>query len=241
MNIDALVRAAAPPTADLDDATVRHALDDLPARLRAASPFPDLAGRPKPVRRRRARRSAIGLALVTSLAVAAPVAAATIVAAHTGVFGNAHHEEGAGEFIRLDSPQFPQVLDQIRAREDLPLPPDSSWNGLAARFPVAGEETTSGIATGIEVYARCAWLGAYIDASDEGDADLRQRAAQVIGQMPQWPQLSTSTDSVFRSQLTSEAIAAAAGHVGDLNATDFDASNIARDYQVNCTAMVVGK
>jgi hypothetical protein len=244
MNVDSLVRAAAPPTADLDDPAVLRALDQLPARLRDTSVTPDLARRrPVLVGQRRTRRLAIGLALVTSLAVAAPVAAATIVAAHTGLFGNPHHEEGSGELIRLDSPHFPQVLDQIRKREDLPLPPDSTWDRLPATFRVDGPslETTSGIATNVELYARCAWLNAYITAADERRPELQQRAAQVIEQIPQWPQLSKATDPGFRSQLSGEASAAAAGHVGDPNATDFDAGNIARDYQVNCTSMAVGK
>jgi hypothetical protein len=241
MRVDALVRAAAPPTASLDDPAVVRALDRMPARLRDASASSEVE--PKPTPARRGRRSAVGLVLAASLAIAAPVAAATIVAAHTGRFGNAHHEEGSGEFIRLDSPQFPRILDQIRAQEARTLPPGSNWSGLASRFSAAGaaEETTSGIATGVELYARCAWLGAYIDAAGGHDGDLQLRAAQVIGQMPLWPQLSTTTDSAFRSQLTGEASAAAAGEVGDPNATVFDARNIARDYAVNCTSMAIGK
>lgn len=243
MNVDALVRAAVPPTADLDDPVVLRALDRLPARLRDTSAAPDLAPPPVLARHRRRRRLVIGLALATSLAVAAPVAAATIVAAHTRLFGNPHHEEGSGELIRLDSPQFPQVLEQIREQEGLPLPPDSSWDGLPSTFAVDGPslETTGGIATNVELYARCAWLNAYITAADERHPELQQRAAQVIEQIPQWPQLSKTTDPGFRSQLSGEASAAAAGHVGDPSATDFDAANIARDYQVNCTSMAVGK
>ena len=242
MNLDALVRTAAPPTADLDDPEVLRALSALPARLRDTSVTPDLGRLPASVRHRRAHRIAIGVALAASLAVAAPVAAATFLSAHTGVFGNPHHDEGAGEFINLDSPQFPQLLDQIRKQEGLPLPPGSTWDELPAKFGAAvGQETTSGIASVVEFYARCAWLNAYITAAHDGHAELQQQAAQVIGQMPQWPQLSKATDPGFRSQLSGEASAAAAGHVGDPSATDFDPTNIAQDFQVNCTPMAVGK
>jgi hypothetical protein len=243
MNLDALVRTAAPPTADLDDPAVLRALAELPARLRDTSVTPDLGRLPASVRHRRARRIAIGVALAASLAVAAPVAASTFLTAHTGLFGNPHHEEGSSEFIQLDSPRFSQVLDQIRKQEDLPLPPGSTWDGLPAKFTVdvPSQETTSGIASVVEYYARCAWLNAYVTAADDGHAELQQQAAQVIEQIPQWPQLSKATDPGFRSQLSGEASAAAAGHVGDPSATDFDPTNIARDYQVNCTGMAVGK
>jgi hypothetical protein len=243
VNLDELVRAAAPPTADLHHEAAADALERFPAALRDHAVRSDLARLPRPTRRRRTRARTVGLALATSLAIAAPVAAGTIVAAHTGLFGNPKGEEGGGEFIRLDSPQFPQVLEQIRQQENLPLPAGDSWSSLPAHFTVHGPslETTSGIANVVEDYARCDWLGDYITSAGQHDASREARAAQVIEQIPSWPQLSKQPDPAFQSQLAGEARAAAAGHVGDPDATTFDPTNIAQDYQVNCASTAVGR
>jgi hypothetical protein len=75
MNIDALVRAAVPPTADLDDPDVERALAALPARLRDTSAVPDVARRPVVVRRR--RRAHLAVELADALRRATPVDEAT--------------------------------------------------------------------------------------------------------------------------------------------------------------------
>jgi hypothetical protein len=241
-DLDALVRDAAPSTADLDHPAVRAAVAAFPAALCAQSR--SLATQARARRRRRLRRRTVGLTLAGITLVAAPVGAAAVIAVHTGLWGHGG-EEGTGELIRLDSPQFPSVLAQIRRQEHLPLPPGSNWGGLRARFDgVDGPslQTTSGIAYVVEEYAHCAWQGAFIAAVGEGDHRLQVRAAAVLGQVPQWPQMSRQTDPVFRQVLRAEAAAAARGVTGRYDPTaPFDPSNIAQDYQVNCTAMQVGR
>jgi hypothetical protein len=103
-------------------------------------------------------------------------------------------------------------------------------------------ETTSGVAMNVEEYARCHWLGAFIDATRAGHLSLQSGAAAVIGEIPTWPQMSKQSDLTFRESLRAEAAAASAGDAGNYDPNyDGPLGNIAQDYTVNCTDMQVGQ
>jgi hypothetical protein len=241
-DLDEAVRHAALPTADTQYPQLQRVLETWPERLRAVSATPAVAHELR--RRRRLRRRTIGVALTVATAVAAPVAAATVIAAHTGRFGHGG-EEGTGEMIRLDSPQFPQVLDRIRQQEALPLPAGSDWTGLLGQFEAVhgpSLESTSGLAGVVEMYAQCRWQGAFITATRSGDSRMQREAAAVIGRIPMWPQMRRQADPTFQQVLRAEAAAAARGDAGRYSPNaPFEPGNIAQHYEVNCTGMQVGR
>jgi hypothetical protein len=237
-----LLRQAAPPVADPGDAGVRTATAALAVATRSGrvtqgAPAAEIR------RRKRLRRRTVVTALSVLTAVAGTAAAATFVAAHTGHFGHGG-EEGSGEFIRLDSTEFPQVLDDVRREQHLPLPPGASWDTLIAQYRgVRGPsvETTSGLVMDVEDFARCAWQGAFVRAVRAGDVALQQRAADVLGAVPEWPGIAAQPDPQFQAIVRGEAAAAARGDAGTAEHETPGRPNIAWDYRVNCTGEQVGQ
>ena len=167
----------------------------------------------KSLRRRRRRslaRAGIGAALIVGLGLGAPTAAAAIreYLAQSGTYcsgtecGNDPTQEEA-EWIDSGAPDFARYVDSLFP-SDLPLADGTSREdivgqlvgGIEAQNAVdaqdglgAGSFARLGLSSSLEFIIYCGWVNQWVAADDAGDADSARRAAEVMRDAAEWPDI----------------------------------------------------
>lgn len=193
-DLDRLLAERAGPDADaLDTPEINAALDALGDRILAGGT------RVLPRRRRRGAVVAASAALAAALAVGAP-AAASFIGLHTGEFGKpGMTENDTSEYLRMDSPEMPGLIDKYG--RDYPLPPGGDYQRVKERYrravaemgPIGVQDTSVRADVAREV--SCQWNLYWLDGYDRHDAARQAAARKVIDDVPSWEVLKRTSDN----------------------------------------------
>jgi hypothetical protein len=196
----AMLRALAPnmrPPADADAAAARMVLlDHIDRRTRPQrSPLSGLR-RPSV---RRPTMLAFGALIITGMVTVAGAAY------YLGEWGPVNHGTTAA-----------QIEAEIAATMAVrPLPAGQAYpvDELRARAEPPGNLTVFAGVQQVELYAMCAWTGAWVDAVRDGDRAGVERAAGMIATFPTWQSISDPrlADDSIRAQIEDVVIAARTG------------------------------
>ena len=204
--IDRLTAAADPLTgAPGGVPSVNEALDNLAAGI-TSTPASAAAGR-------RRRWIATGVAATAVLAFGAP-AAADWISARTGWFGDPRMtEEDGSEWLRLDSPEIPGIVDEQVRQLSLALPAgvttsdvvDAVTSRLVAnddRIPDLMQDTGVRNMVGWDIACRWGWrwLDA-IGADQETAAAARAGMAEAAGRTDALPAALDRDDATLSQQI----------------------------------------
>jgi RNA polymerase sigma-70 factor (ECF subfamily) len=193
-DLDRLLAEHAGPDVDaLDTPEINTALDALGDRILAGET------RELPRRRRRGAVVAASAALAAALAVGAP-AAANLIGLHTGAFGlPGMTENDTSEFLRMDSPEMPALIDNYG--RDYPLPPGGDYERVkeSYRKTVADVGPTeiqdTGVRADVARVASCQWDVYWLDGYDRHDAAQQAAAQKVLDAIPSWEILKRTSDN----------------------------------------------
>jgi hypothetical protein len=199
----------------------------LDARLAAAVPVREADLLPLPdaivdeitstdVRRPRRRRRVLVAALAALVLVPATAAAIEVAGVHTGLFpsdGDTESTPGE-EYLEIGSPAILPVVRHLTA--SVPLPPGAGWAPFMERWPAPQPSLmqSSGIGYEVEAYARCRWMGAWLDAHGAGDTAAAARAAHVLTRSTRWRYSLATARGAVDPDLRRVARAARAGDPG---------------------------
>jgi hypothetical protein len=225
-DIDRAVAAANPVPQAVVDAHPLHGADGILADAILASPDVRSPGRPYSHRSRsRAGRGAI--AVVAALALTA--AGWATVRARTGYFGGGSgHEEGSGEFVRLDAPDAGPLVDRIGA--GIELPPGATFDRWKERMLHDGADgsrspgvtmTESGIVTSLSFDAACQWTAYWLDAYRAGDPTGMARSEPVLRAIPGWAAIAAGDPTGGVRVLLRRRASGAAAHDPAVFLTEF--------------------
>jgi hypothetical protein len=179
----------------------------------------------RPARRGRRRRVLVA-ALVALVVVPATAAALDVAGIHTGIFpGRESTELTPGEeLLNISSPDIVPVVRKLT--RSIPLPEGASWLPFLERYP-ATEPTLAqriGIGAEAEWFARCRWMGTWLQAYRDDDASGRRRSAAMLAQAATWRYTrAVGGDGV--AVFERDAAAARRGDPGPVRQT----------YRANCT------
>lgn len=152
------------------------------------------------------------------------------VQGRTGEFGIGD-EGGSGEWLRLDSPEAPELI--LELAEGIELPPGGTFDRVMENLPEEPtQQTEQGVRFRLEFEAGCIWTGYWLDAVEAGDTDARDRALAVLYEIPTWPAFNASDGGGSVEAWTRNADLAAAGDVQGV------LDNL---YTNNCTDVVPGQ
>lgn len=152
------------------------------------------------------------------------------VEARTGESGTGG-EEGTGEWIRLDSPDAPEVI--LELAEGIELPPGHTFDRVIENLPEEPtEQTEQGIRSMLEFEAGCIWTGYWLNAVEADDTAARDQALAVLDEIPTWPALNATDGGGAADAWTRNAELAAEGDVQGV------LDNL---YTANCTDTVPGQ
>jgi hypothetical protein len=184
---------AGPDVHALDTPEINAALDALGDRILAGET------RELPRRRRRGAVVAASAALAAALVAGAP-AAANLIGLHTGEFGlPGKTENDTSEYLRMDSPDMPALIDKYG--RDYPLPPGGDYERVKESYRKAvahlgpAEVQDTGVRADVAGAASCQWDLYWLNGYDRHDAAQQAAARRVIDDVPSWEILKRNSDN----------------------------------------------
>lgn len=190
----------------LDTPEINAALDALGERIQAGETG-------LPPRRRRRRVALIGAAaLAAALAVGAP-AAADWLGLHTGEYGlPGMTENDTSEYLRMNSPEMPALVEKYG--RDYPLPPGGDHSWVLRYYQKASENgdvmiQDTGVRADVARDASCQWQTYWLEGHDRHDAKQKAAAQNVLDDIPNWEILKRTSDNGTEQE---QAIATATRH-----------------------------